>query len=307
MVTRLFDRQTFRQRQQRADRQGRVDFLEQHAAKEALDRLTIVLRTFEAAALIGGAPKVLHDALLARPDVTRLIAIGDHASVSRQSPQNTINLIADEEALPLGDESVNLAVNLLSLSFVNDLPGALLQLRRALKPDGLFLGTFFGVESLRELRTAFRTAETQVLGGISPRVAPFLDVRDAGGLLQRAGFALPVIDSETLTVRYDTPLHLMRDLRGMGLTNMLADRLRAPMRRDLLAAMLDAYTAAHTDADGRIRATFELIHTSGWAPHNSQQQPLKPGSARARLADALSTREQPAGEKVPEKKPEEED
>jgi SAM-dependent methyltransferase len=185
----------------------------------------------------------------------------------------------------------------LALQFVNDLPGTLIQIRRALKPDGLLLAALIGGDSLIELREAFGEAESEVEGGASPRVAPFADVRELGGLLQRAGFALPVVDSDRLTVRYSTVLALMHDLRRMGATNMLRERRRTPLRRATLQRMTEIYARRFTDPDGRLRASFEIVWLSGWAPHESQQKPLKPGSAAQRLADALGTREIPTGEK----------
>jgi hypothetical protein len=167
-----------------------------------------------------------------------------------------------------------------------------MQIRRALKPDGLFLAAMLGGSTLAELREAFAHGETATRGGVSPRVAPFVDVRDAGALLQRAGFALPVADVERLLVRYGDFSGLARDLRVHGFTNVLAERSRAPLRRDTLAAMLAEYSARHGDGDARIRARFETLYLTGWAPHESQQQPLKPGSAKARLAEALGTAEQ---------------
>ncbi|TAL77668.1 MAG: methyltransferase domain-containing protein, partial [Beijerinckiaceae bacterium] len=188
-------------------------------------------------------------------------------------------------------ESFDLAVSALALHMVNDLPGALVQIRRSLRPDGLFIGAIIGGGSLTELREALGEAEAEVTGGASPRVAPFADVRDMGGLLQRAGFALPVADSEPLNVRYDNLLALMADLRAMGATNALAERLRSPTRRQVFMRAAEIYAERFSDPDGRIRATFEVIFLSGWAPHASQQKPLAPGSARMRLADALRTKE----------------
>ena len=202
---------------------------------------------------------------------------------------------ADEEALPFRDGSLDLVVSALALQFVNDLPGTLIQIRRALKPDGLFLAALLGGDTLTELRAAFAAAEAEVEGGISPRVAPFADLRELGALLQRAGFALPVTDVDRLTVRYASPLALMHDLRRMGATNALVERRRRPLKRATLARMAEIYGERFADADGRIRATFEIVWLSGWAPHASQQQPLKPGSARTRLADALGTREVSGG------------
>jgi SAM-dependent methyltransferase len=214
------------------------------------------------------------------------------------------SVVLDEEALPFADASLDLVVSALALQFINDLPGVLIQIRRALKADGLFLAALIGGDSLTELREAFAQAESEIEGGASPRVAPFADVREMGGLLQRAGFALPVVDSDRLTVRYATPLALMRDLRRMGATNVLSERRRMPLRRATLQRMTEIYTQRFADADGRLRASFEIVWLSGWAPHESQQKPLKPGSATHRLADALGATEISAGEK-PGSKPEE--
>jgi hypothetical protein len=183
------------------------------------------------------------------------------------------------------------------LQFVNDLPGTLVQIRRALKPDGLFLAALIGGDTLTELRQAFATAEAEVEGGVSPRVAPFADVRTMGTLLQRAGFALPVVDLDRVVVRYDSPLRLMHDLRRMGATNVMGERRRAGLRRLTLSRLVEVYAERFADPDGRLRASFDIIWLSGWAPHESQQQPLRPGSARMRLADALGTREFSTGEK----------
>ena len=199
----------------------------------------------------------------------------------------SLAVVADEEALPFRDASLDLVVSALALQFVNDLPGTLIQIRRALKPDGLFLAAMIGGESLAELRAAFAEAEAEIEGGVSPRVAPFADLRDLGALLQRAGFALPVTDVDRVTVRYASPMALMHDLRRMGAGNALTERRRTPLRRATLRRMLEIYAERFADADGRIRATFEIVWLSGWAPHESQQQPLAPGSAKTRLADAL--------------------
>ena len=213
---------------------------------------------------------------------------------SARSPRS----VADEEALPFATARSISSVSALALQFVNDLPGTLVQIRRALKPDGLFLAALIGGESLTELRQAFAAAEAEMEGGVSPRVAPFADLRDLGALLQRAGFALPVTDVDRVTVRYATPLALMHDLRRMGATNALVERRRAPLQRGTLQRMMEIYAERFADADGRIAATFEIVWLSGWAPHESQQQPLAPGSAKTRLADALRTTEIPAGEKT---------
>jgi SAM-dependent methyltransferase len=199
--------------------------------------------------------------------------------------------VADEEALTYATAAFDLVVSGLSLQFVNDLPGALAQIRRILKPDGLLLAAMLGGATLTELRQSFVAAEAELEGGASPRVAPFADVRDLGGLLQRAGFALPVVDADVVTVAYATPLHLMRELRAMGAGNMLVDRRRVPLRRATLMRTCEIYQQRFARADGRVVATFEIITLTGWCPDASQQQPLKPGSAKMRLADALRTTE----------------
>jgi len=189
----------------------------------------------------------------------------------------------------LATGSLDLAVSLLALHAVNDLPGTLIQLRRALRPDGLFLGCLLGGATLIELRQSFAQAESEIEGGVSPRVAPFAAVREAGALLQRAGFALPVADTDTLTVRYADPFGLMRDLRAMGMTNVLTERRRTPLRRATVVRTAEVYAERFSDPDGRVRATFEVLWLSGWVPHESQQKPLRPGTAKSRLADALGT------------------
>lgn len=212
------------------------------------------------------------------------------------SPAEGPGLVADEEALPFASESFDLVISALSLHAVNDLPGALVQIRRILKPDGLFLAALFGGDTLHELREALAAGETAVRGGISPRVAPFADVRALGALLQRAGFALPVADSERTTVNYREFKTVTADLRALGETNVLAQRDRRPLSRAVLAAMLAHYGTAHSNAKGRLTVTFDIIYLTGWAPHESQQKPLRPGSAKARLADALGTIERKTGD-----------
>ncbi|NJM33930.1 MAG: methyltransferase domain-containing protein [Rhodomicrobium sp.] len=198
---------------------------------------------------------------------------------------------ASEELIPFADGAFDLAVSALSLHLINDLPGSLIQIRRALKPDGLFLGAALGGATLQELRTAFIEAEIELEGGASPRVAPMADIRDFGGLLQRAGFALPVADADLVTVSYETPLALMLELRAMGAGNVLTGRRKQPLRRATLRRAMEIYAERFPADRGRVRATFEIIHISGWAPHDSQQKPLRPGSAAARLADALGVKE----------------
>jgi SAM-dependent methyltransferase len=216
---------------------------------------------------------------------------GDHAATA------ALRVVADEEALPFADNTLDLVVSGLSLQAVNDLPGVLAQVRRALKPDGLFLAALLGGDTLAELRQSFAMAESELDGGVSPRVSPFPDLRDLGALLQRAGFALPVTDVDRITVRYATPLGLLHDLRRMGAANPLVERRRVPLRRATLMRAMEIYAARFADPDGRVRASFDIMWLSGWSPHESQQKPLRPGSAKQRLADALGTTEIAAGEK----------
>jgi SAM-dependent methyltransferase len=197
------------------------------------------------------------------------------------------DVIVDEEALPFAPASFDLVVSGMSLQWVNDLPGVFAQVRRILAPDGLFLACLPGGASLVELRIALAQAEEEITGGASPRVSPFVDVRDMGGLLQRAGFALPVADVDSFALRYDSVLGLMRDLRAMGAANVLVKRASRPLRRDVLARAAAIYAERFSDPDGRVRASFEIVWISGWAPHESQQQPAKPGSATMRLEDAM--------------------
>jgi SAM-dependent methyltransferase len=277
----IFDRRLLRARRRRAAALGAERFLIDRVADELGERLGAVLRTFEVAADLGTPTDA----------VRRVLAqSGKVGCVAR--------VVADEEAVPFADGSLDLVVSALSLQFVNDLPGTLIQIRRALKADGLLLAALIGGDSLTELRQAFAAAESEIEGGVSPRVAPFADVRELGGLLQRAGFALPVVDSDRLTVRYDSVFALMHDLRRMGATNVLTERRRSPLRRATLRRMTDIYAERFADADGRLRATFEVAWLSGWAPHERQQKPLRPGSAARRLADALGAQEIPAGEKA---------
>jgi SAM-dependent methyltransferase len=289
---RIFDRSLLRQRRRRAQALGPATFLIDRVADDLADRLATVLRRFPRAADLGSPTGAVRRAIAGRVDILIAVDITAHG-FDTAGPR----VVADEEALPFADASLDLAVSALALQSVNDLPGTLVQIRRALRPDGLFLAAVFGADSLTELRQSFAAAEAEVEGGVSPRVAPFIDAREAGALLQRAGFALPVTDVERITVRYASPFGLMADLRRMGATNVLAERRRAPLRRATLRRMVELYAERFADADGRVRASFDIVWLSGWAPDASQPQPLKPGSARTRLADALGTREMSAGEK----------
>ena len=290
----IFDRMLLRTRRRRAHTLGPATFLIDRVANDLAERLSAVLRMFGRAADLGTPSDAVRRAITAGGKVATIIAAEPDA---RHLSPDFPRVAADEEALPFADGSLDLVVSALALQFVNDLPGVLIQIRRALKPDGLFLAALAGGDTLTELREAFALAESEREGGVSPRVAPFADLREAGALLQRAGFALPVIDSERIVVRYPSAFALLNDLRRMGATNALSERRRAPLKRATLTRIAEIYAEKFADADGRVRATFEIIWLSGWAPHESQQKPLKPGSAARRLADALGTTEIPAGEK----------
>ena len=289
----VFDRALLRRRLMRAQTLGFEPFLIDRVAAELSERLGAVLRRFDRAVDLGTPTEAVRAALSRQPSLGMVIAA---AALPRAKP----SVVADAEALPFRDGALDLVVSALALQLVNDLPGTLIQIRRALKGDGLFLAALLGGDTLTELRQSFAAAEAEVEGGVSPRVAPFADVREMGALLQRAGFALPVTDADRLTVRYASPFRLMAELRRMGAANALAERRRTPLRRATLRRMAEIYAARFADPDGKVRATFEVIWLSGWAPHESQQKPLRPGSAQARLADVLGTREIGTGEKAGE-------
>ncbi|MDR3468815.1 MAG: methyltransferase domain-containing protein [Xanthobacteraceae bacterium] len=270
----LFDHALLGARRQRAQQLGAATFLADRVADDLVERLDAVLREFSAVADIGSPGGALANRLGER--------FGAVAAVDLTA--------GGEERLGLAPQSLDLAASVLALQFVNDLPGVLVQIRRALRPDGLFLAALVGGDTLTELRQSFAAAEVEIEGGLSPRVAPFADLRDLGALLQRAGFALPVTDVDRLVVRYDHALALMQDLRRMGATNVLVERRRKPLRRATLRRVAEIYAERFADPDGRIRVTFDVVWLSGWAPHESQQQPLKPGSAKASLAEALKPR-----------------
>jgi SAM-dependent methyltransferase len=249
------------------------DFVTDLVLADLEDRLAALIRNFPRAAIIG-------------PDVDRLPTFGQTAS-ARFAFERHAAFAAADEVPPLAGDDYNLVVSILHLQAVNDVPGYLARLRARLAPDGLLLIATLGGETLTELREAFLAADALVLGGASARVAPMLQVRDAGALLQRAGLALPVADVETHTVRYSSPFALMAELKALGAANPLVDRPRRPASPALLAAAANAYLAQDADPDGRIRATLEIVWLSGWVPHESQQKPLKPGSATTRLGDVL--------------------
>lgn len=287
----LFDRQLLRLRRERAAHRGDApDFLLRRAAEEMADRLRVVKRDFAPVLTIGAAPGLLGEALRGLGGEGARVEMAASPALLPPAGQG-MALCGDEEALPFKDASLGLVVSGLTLQLANDLPGALVQIRRALKPDGLFLGAVLGGRTLTELRDAFITAETEQEGGASPRVMPMADIRDYGALMQRAGFALPVVDADPVTVTYASPLGLLRDLRGMGATNALISRRKTFLRRATLARAMEIYQGRYASERGRVKASFEIIYLAGWAPHESQQKPLKPGSAAARLADALGVEE----------------
>jgi SAM-dependent methyltransferase len=267
----LFDRALLRARQDRALRAGPATFLLDRVTEDMKERLYAVVREFADVADIWTSGEILREPARDRFKSFTHIGLPDSGA----------------ETLPLPPESLDLVVSALAFQFVNDLPGVLAQMARALRPDGLLLAAMIGGDTLTELRQSFAAAETEREGGVSPRVAPFADLRDIGALLQRAGLALPVTDVDRIVVRYASAFALMQDLRRMGATNILVERRRTPTRRATMLRMAQIYAERFADADGRIRATFDVIWLSGWAPHPGQQQPLKPGSAKAGLAEAV--------------------
>jgi NADH dehydrogenase [ubiquinone] 1 alpha subcomplex assembly factor 5 len=280
----VFDRAALRRHRDRmASRLPLHDFLHAEVAARLADRLADVQRDFRSVLLIGGSG--FEDVIF--PRRPERLVVGDIAP--RRIAEGTRHAVVfDEEALPFAPGSFDLVVSLLTLHWVNDLPGALIQINRALAPDGLFLGTLLGAGTLDELRVAWMKAELEVHGGASPRVSPFADVRSLGGLLQRAGFALPVVDGDAITATYGDPIRLMREIRGMGEANALLGRAKSFTRRETLFRMAELYRDEFADGDGRIPARFELVTLTGWAPDASQPKPLKPGSARMSLAEVLT-------------------
>lgn len=289
----VFDRAAVRANRARAARDfGAHDFLFAEVADRLIERLGDVDRRFARALVVGGRPADAASRVLARAGTETAVVCDLAPDMSGRAGAAVVT--GDEEALPFAAGAFDLIVSVLGLHWVNDVPGALAQIRRALRPDGLFLAALLGGDTLMELRRALIEAEAATTGGASPRVSPFVAVREAGALLQRAGFALPVADTDTITVTWADPLSLMRELRGMGEANALVERRRGFTRRDTLLAAARRYGALFADADGRIPATFQVIYLTAWAPHESQQKPLVPGSAEVRLADALGTRERKA-------------
>jgi len=284
---RIFDRRLLRERRGRAAGGLHAhDFLLTEIAERLADRLSDIARRFPVTLDLGARNGILARTLQGRGGIETLVQ-SDASLVNVRRLQGGSNLVADEELLPFKEHCFDAVLSNLALHWVNDLPGALAQIRRSLKPDGLFLASLFGTGTLHELRTALMEAELAETGGASPRVSPFADLRDAAGLLQRAGFALPVADADTVTVTYGDFLALLRDLRGMGETNLLIDRLKHPTRRTVFARAAAIYQERFADADGRLPATFQVLFLTGWAPDPSQQQPARRGSGKTSLKDVF--------------------
>ncbi len=281
-----------RQRKRRARATFRkAAFLHQHVATDLAERLEAIPRQFAQVLVLGGGG-LFQEAVAERPELAARLGAMIQADVADG------DVVLDPERLPFAEGVFDLIVSPLALHSVNDLPGALIQLRRALKPDGLLLASVFGGETLKELRFALLQAESDLTGGAGPRIAPFADLQDLAHLLQRAGYALPAADRDIITVRYGDPMNLLVDLRAMGETAALRERNPRGLSRRILARAFALYAGHFADADDRVRATFEILTATGWVPHESQQKPLKPGSAKARLADALGTEERSAGDKA---------
>jgi SAM-dependent methyltransferase len=297
---RIFDRDLHARRLTRAAKSfTSADFLKRRAADDLVERLEAINRRFEIAADLGARDGAFFRALADSPAAGKIgLLVQSDLSLAMLMGANGARVVADEEQLPFAPGRFDLVVSSLALHWVNDLVGALIQIRLALAPDGLFLGAMLGGSTLTELRGALLAAEADLRGGAGPRISPFADAADGAALLQRAGFALPVIDTDVVTVRYQHPLRLLADLRAMGETSALIERPRQPLTRAVLARACAIYQERHAGPDGRVPATFEILTLTGWAPHPDQQRPLRPGSAKARLADALGVVERPAGEKA---------
>ena len=293
----VFDRALLRRRRTRAAaRMDAHDFLFRAGAERLADRLDDMRGGFARVLELGAHGALLRDAIGARAGAEAYV-VAD-AALPLAAAARGLRVVADEEALPFAEGAFDLVVANLGLHWINDLPGTLIQMRRCLRPDGLLLASMLGGRTLEELRACLLAAEAEVAGGASPRVSPFADARDAGGLLQRAGFALPVVDADLLVASYPDALALMRDLRGMGESNATLDRRRAFTRREVLLRAAAIYAERFGGPDGRVPASFEILTLTAWAPAPTQPRPLRPGSAAARLADALGTVEKPAGERA---------
>ena len=291
---RLFDRALLAARRNRAaDNFAQAYFLRDRAIEDTLLTLSAINRQFDLALDMAAADGGFGRALAASEVASKigLLIEGELSERMLAHASGRARLVMDEETLPFGDDTLGLVVSVLGLHTVNDLPGTLVQILRALKGDGLFIGSLFGGETLRELRGCLMDAEIEVRGGYGPRIAPFAEAPDLIDLMKRIGFAMPVVDSDRVTVSYEHPLRLMQEVRAMGESNVLVERPRMGLNRAILERAAALYFERFADAEGRITATFEIITLSGWKPHASQQKPLKPGSAKMRLADALGVKE----------------
>jgi SAM-dependent methyltransferase len=293
----IFDRRAVRQHRERAARLGSAEFLFDEAAERLAERLDDIKRGFSRVLVLGARRGSMARILSSRTGIDLLVEVDD-ALGFLQRPKPTPRVLAEAETLPFAAEAFDLVVSPLALHWINDLPGALMQVRRCLKPDGLLLASVLGGETLDGLRRAFLEAELAEEGGVSPRISPMADGRDLAGLLQRAGFALPVVDTDRVCVTYANALACMAELRAMGETNALRERRRRFTRRATLLRAVERYRELAGGPDGRVAASFEIVTMTAWAPHESQPKPLRPGSASARLADALGTVERPAGDKA---------
>ncbi|MDB5483061.1 MAG: SAM-dependent methyltransferase [Caulobacteraceae bacterium] len=297
---RIFDRDLHARRLTRAAKSfSAADFLKRRAATDIVERLEAINRRFELAADLGARDGTFARALAASPAADKIgLLVQSDLSAAMLAGATGPRLVADEERTPFAPGRLDLIVSSLALHWVNDLVGALIQIRLALAPDGLFVGAMLGGSTLTELRAALLAAEADLRGGAGPRISPFADAADGAALMQRAGFALPVIDTDVVTVRYEHPLRLLADLRAMGETSALLERPAVPLTRAVLTRACQLYQERNAGPDGRVPGTFEILTLTGWAPHPDQQRPLRPGSAKARLADALGAVERPAGEKA---------
>lgn len=306
----VFDRMTVRRRRDRAAATAEdYDFLFSAGAAFLADRLRDIKRDFPTVLELGCRTGTTARAIRGLNGIETIIGTDLSPAMAQRADGNGPDCVvaADEELLPFAPSSFDMVISNLSMHWINDLPGAMIQAQQALKPDGVFLSAFLGGETLHELRRCMMDAEIGITGGVSPRVSPMADLPDAAGLLQRAGFALPVVDSETLHVSYENVFGLMRDLRGMGESNTIINRSRIPLRRDVLMETARLYAERFSDDEGRITATFQIIFMIGWRPHESQQQPLRPGSAKNRLAEVLGTTEISTGVKAAPNRPVKED
>jgi NADH dehydrogenase [ubiquinone] 1 alpha subcomplex assembly factor 5 len=292
----MFDRPAWRAHRERAARSGFVDFLHAEIAERLVERLEAIDRGFHTVLDLGSHSGALSRHLARRMGTVEIISADPAPGFLVKQPG--VRVVADLEFAPWRDRSFDLVISALAVHWAADLPGVLIQLRRALKPDGLLLAAMLGGSSLAELRTALIEAELAEEGGASPRVSPTVELADAAALLQRAGFAMPVADSDAIIVTYPDLLALMRDLRGMGETNALTARRRTPLRRATLARAAAIYGERFGAGAGRVRATFEILYLTGWAPDATHPKPLRPGSASHRLAAALGTIELSAGDKA---------